>query len=148
MSRENVEFVRAALGGQKFDMQAMFGGNAPPPDIDLGMLADDVEIVFRPQLDAQTYYGVDGLAEGWREWLSAWGEYEAELEEYVDAGDHVVMLVHLRGETQHDNVVIEQPAAVVFTVEAGKVVRLAFHLDRRMAFEEAGRPELAERLHR
>jgi ketosteroid isomerase-like protein len=142
MSRENVELVRAALGGRKFDMQAMFRGDQPPSNVDVGMLAEDVEIVFQPRVDVQTFHGVDGLAEGWREWLSVWGNYEAELEDYVDAGDHVVMLVHLRGETQHDHVVIEQPAAVVFTVEAGKVVRLAFHLDRRMAFEEAGRPDL------
>jgi ketosteroid isomerase-like protein len=142
MSRENVELVRTALGGRTFDMQAMFDGNEPPANVDIGLLADDVEICFQPQLDPQVYHGVDGLAEGWREWLSVWSNYEAELEDYVDAGDHVVMLVHLRGETQHDHVVIEQPAAVVFTVEAGKVVRLAFHLDRRMAFEQAGRADL------
>jgi ketosteroid isomerase-like protein len=80
--------------------------------------------------------------EGWREWLSAWSQYEAHVEEYVDGGDHVVMLVRLRGETRHDHVVIEQPAAVVYTLEGGKVVRLAFHLDRRQALEEAGRVDL------
>jgi hypothetical protein len=52
------------------------------------------------------------------------------------------MLVRLRGATRHENVVIEQPAAVIYTLEGGKVVRLAFHLDRRQALEEAGRPDL------
>jgi ketosteroid isomerase-like protein len=142
MSRENVELVRAAVGGPVFDMQRMFTGDEVPPEIDVGIFSPDMEITFQPRVDAQTFSGIDGLTEGWREWLSAWSSYHAELEDFVDAGDNVVMLVRLRGETRHDNVVIEQPAAVVYTLEDGKVVRLAFHLDRRQALEEAGRPDL------
>jgi ketosteroid isomerase-like protein len=148
MSRENVELVRAAVGGPEFDMARMFSGDEIPPEIDVGIFAEDMEICFQPRVEEQTYSGVDGLVEGWREWLSAWSSYEAQLEDFLDAGDHVVMLVRLRGETKHDNVVIEQPAAVVYTLEGGKVVRLAFHLDRRMALEEAGRPDLAERVNK
>src|SRR5689334_5790225 len=142
MSRANVDLVRAAVGGPVFDMLEMFEGDTPPPEIDVGIFAPDMEISFQPRVDDQTFSGIDGLIEGWREWLSAWSSYYAELEGYVDAGDNVVMLVRLRGETRHDNVVIEQPAAVVYTLEDGKVVRLAFHLDRRQALEEAGRPDL------
>jgi ketosteroid isomerase-like protein len=148
MSRENVELVRAAVGGPEFDMLRMFSGDEIPPEIDVSIFAEDMEICFQPRVEEQTYSGVDGLVEGWREWLSAWSSYEAQLEDFLDAGDHVVMLVRLRGETKHDNVVIEQPAAVVYTLEGGKVVRLAFHLDRRMALEEAGRPDLAERVNK
>jgi ketosteroid isomerase-like protein len=143
MSRENVEVVRAAVGGRTvFDMLRMFEGDELPPDIDLSIFDPDLEIEFQPRVDEQTFSGVAGLVEGWREWLSAWSQYEAHMEEYVDGGDHVVMLVRLRGETRHDHVVIEQPAAVVYTLEGGKVVRLAFHLDRRQALEEAGRVDL------
>jgi hypothetical protein len=146
MSRENVELVRAAVGGQPvFDMLRMFEGDEFPPEIDLSIFDPDLEVSFQPRVDEQSYSGVTGLIEGWRDWLSAWTRYEAHMEEYVDAGDHVVMLVRLRGETRHDHVVMEQPAAVVYTVEDGKVVRMAFHLDRRLALEEAGRADLAER---
>jgi ketosteroid isomerase-like protein len=138
MSRENVELVRAALGASsKFDMLALFTGDEPLPSLDLSVLADDVEVLYVPALDPQSVKGLDGLVETWREWLSAWSRYDAEVEEYIDAGDDVVALVRLRGETRHDGVTIEQPAAVVYTIEAGKVVRLAFHLDRRTALEEA-----------
>jgi ketosteroid isomerase-like protein len=142
MSRENVELVRAAVGGPVFDMLGMFEGDGVPPEIDVGIFSPDMEISFQPRLDEETLSGVDGLTRGWREWLSAWSTYEAHLEDWVDAGDNVVMLVRLRGETRHDHVVIEQPAAVIYTLEDGKVVRLAFHLDRRQALEEAGRPDL------
>jgi hypothetical protein len=143
MSRENVELVLAAVGARAvFDMLQMFEGDELPPDIDLSVFDPNLAIEFQPRVDEQTYSGVTGLVEGWREWLSAWSSYQAEVEDVIDAGDDVVMLVRLRGETRHDNVVIEQPAAVVYTLEGGKVVRLAFHLDRRQALEEAGRPDL------
>lgn len=141
MSRENVELVLAAVRGPRFDMRAMFSGD-PYDQVDASILADDVEVSFQPRVDDATFTGLDGLAEGWAEWLSAWSSYEADVEDVIDAGDNVVMMVRLRGETRHDNVVIEQPAAVVFTVEGEKVVRLAFHLDRRQALDEAGRPDL------
>jgi hypothetical protein len=144
MSRENVELVRAAVGGPVFDMLEMFAGDEIPPSIDVGIFVPEMEIVFEPRLDDESYSGIDGLIQGWREWLSAWSRYEAQTEEFVDAGDHVVMLVKLLGETRHDNVAIEQPAAVVYTLEDRKVVRLAFHLDRRRAFEEAGLPDRPE----
>src|SRR4051794_11824902 len=145
MSRENVELVRAAVGGPVFDMLRMFGGDEIPAEIDVGIFAPDMEIEFQPRVDRETYSGIDGLIQGWRDWLSARGRHEAHTEDWVDAGDHVVMLVRLRGETRHDRVVLEQPAAVVYTLEGGKVVRLAFHLDRRTALEEAGLPDRPER---
>jgi ketosteroid isomerase-like protein len=141
VSRENVELVLGAAKGPRFDMLAMFTGD-PSDQVDLSILAEDVTVTFQPRVDDATFTGLAGLAEGWAEWLSAWSRYDAEVEDTIDAGDNVVMLVRLIGETRHDNVVIEQPAAVVYTVEDGKVVRLAFHLDRRQALAEAGRPDL------
>ena len=143
MSRENVEVVRAAVGGRTvFDMLQLFEADEFPPDIDLSVFDPDLKIEFQPRVDEQDFSGIAGLVEGWREWLSAWSQYEAHVEEYVAAGDHVVMLVRLRGETRHDHVVIEQPAAVVYTLADGKVVGMTFHLDRRQALEEAGRVDL------
>jgi ketosteroid isomerase-like protein len=148
MSRENVELVQAAVGGPVFDMQNMFESDAIPAEIDLSIFDPNMEICFQPRVDDQTYSGIEGLIEGWREWLSAWSSYEAHLEDWVDAGDNVVMLVRLRGETRHDHVAIEQPAAVVYSLEGGKVVRLAFHLDPRQALEEAGLPNRSENVER
>jgi hypothetical protein len=150
MSRENVELVRAALGGASlFDLREMFESEQLLAGIDVSIFDPETEITFQPRLDAdQTYSGIDGLIQGWREWLSAWSNYEAQVEDWVDAGDNVVMLVRLRGETRHDHVTLEQPAAVVYGLEDGQVVRLAFHLDRRQALEEAGRADLAAQLNR
>src|SRR5207249_604236 len=79
MSRENVELVRAAVGGPVFDMLRMFEGDEIPAEIDVGIFAPDMEIEFQPRVDRQTYSGIDGLVQGWRDWLSAWSRYEAHM---------------------------------------------------------------------
>jgi ketosteroid isomerase-like protein len=144
MSQENVELVRTTFTGTSVDMVELFGGGTVPDGADFSPLAEDVEIVFvgaEPGLIDSSYTGPAGLVEGWQDWLAAWSSYEAQFEEFVDAGDDVVVLVRLRGTTKHGGVVIEQPAAAVWTVEDGKIVRLAFHLSRRAAFESIGRAD-------
>jgi ketosteroid isomerase-like protein len=148
MSRENVELVRSAIGESTLDVLALFGDQQRWTEDANGpfeLLADDAEIVFvgaEPGLVDLSYRGLAGLAEGWRDWLAPWRSYEAEPEEFVDAGQDVVLLARLRGETKHDGVTIEQPAAAIWTIEAGRVVRLVFHLDRRAALESVGRSDL------
>ena len=145
MPAGNLELVRVLFPDPTVDLLEVFGGAATPADLDFGVLADDAQIVFvglEPGLVDGTYTGPAGLVEGWRDWLAPWRRYEAVFEEFIELGHEVVTLVRLRGETKHEGVVIEQPAAAVWTIDGGKVVRLAFHLDRRSALESVGRPDL------
>jgi ketosteroid isomerase-like protein len=144
MSRENVELVLGVFADTTVDLLALFGGGIPE-GADFSVLADDVEIVFvglEPGLVDGTYTGVDGLVEGWQDWLAPWSSYKAAFEDLVEIGDDVVTLVRLVGETKHGGVVIEQAGAGVWTIRDGKVVKLAFHLDRRSALESVGRADL------
>jgi ketosteroid isomerase-like protein len=144
MSRENVELVRGMVDTPTVDMFETFGGGAPD-GADFSMFADDVEVVFvglEPGLVDGRYTGVNGLFEGWQDWLAPWSRYEATFEEFIDAGDNVVVLARLRGETKHGGVAVEHDAAAVWTIADGRVVRVAFHLDRRSALESVGRADL------
>ena len=144
MSRENVELVLGVFDGTTVDLLELFGGGMPK-GADFSALADDVEIVFiglEPGLVDGTYSGVAGLFEGWHDWLVPWSSYKAQVEDIVETGDDVVILVRLVGETKHGGVVIEQAGAAVWTFQDGKVVKLAFHLDRRSALESLGRADL------
>lgn len=105
------------------------------PDV----FADDVEIAFvTPGGPFTEYRGLDGFLEGWAEWMGPWASYEVDLHELRDAGERVVALVTLRGETLHDRVQIEQPGAAILTIADARVVRVEFHLDQREALERAG----------
>jgi SnoaL-like domain len=85
-----------------------------------------------------TYEGIDGYIEAWQDWLTPYESYRAETEEFIDAGDKVVLLVRQLGQTKTGSVPIEAHSAVVFTFRAGKLARLEFYLDRDRAMKAAG----------
>jgi ketosteroid isomerase-like protein len=83
-------------------------------------------------------HGVEEYLAAWREWLGPWESYRIEAEEYLDAGDKVVMLVRQLGTTKMGGAPIENRGAAVFSFSAGKLTRIEFHLDRERAMKAAG----------
>jgi ketosteroid isomerase-like protein len=89
-------------------------------------------------MPTRTYRGVEGLIEGWRDWLEPYSSYELEVEDLIDGGEAIVTLVHVQAITARDGVPVEHRPAAVWTVRDAKVVRVAFYLDRDHALEAAG----------
>ena len=142
MSKENVELVRGTMFPAGVDLVALTQSGELVNALNPTALAPDAGIAFMtPAVGATEYRGLEGFLEGWSDWMAPWASYEVDVEEYRDAGDRVVVLVTLRGQTLHDRVEIEQPGAAVFTVATGKIVRVEFHLDQREALEGAGLSE-------
>ncbi len=144
MSRENVELVRSLIPEQ-VDLVPLFSGGIEALAAAFGglleTLAPDAEILFVPVAPGNPgadYQGLEGLTEGWRDWLAPWESYVIEVEDLVDAGSNVVALVNMRARTEHGGVEMEQQGATIWTVEKGKIVRMSFHLDRGDALARAG----------
>jgi ketosteroid isomerase-like protein len=148
MSEANVEIVKRAQPSG-VDMVQLFRGSSAPDPADTGIDAtafeNDFEVEFISS-EAQASIrpaarGAQGLAEGWRDWLEAWESYYIETEEFIDAGDEVVCLVRVHGQTARDGVSVEHRPAAVWSVRDDKIVRVRFYLERNAAFEAAGLPE-------
>jgi ketosteroid isomerase-like protein len=140
MSRENVELVRM-LQPTGVDMvvavsaQDAFGGlpdSLFAPDLEVSFSAVDAGAKLGP------FHGPDAFSTAWRDWLEPWGRYEIETEELLDAGEHVVAFVRVRGRTRRDGVEFEHAPAAVWTVRDGRVAALRFYLDRDEALAVAG----------
>jgi ketosteroid isomerase-like protein len=143
MSQENLELVKMLQPSDielvaATSQEGVFGGL---PD---SLFASNLESSFTAE-DGQTrlgpFYGVDGLAAGWRDWLEPWESYEIRAEEFLDAGDRVVAFVQARGRTQRDGVAVEHSPAAVWTLLDGKVSAIEFYLDRREALKAVGLAE-------
>ena len=90
-----------------------------------------------------TWKGLTGMAEGSRDFLSAWEDYRAEPEEFRDIdGERILVLLHHRGRGKTSGLELGQmqtnTTAVVFHVRDGKVTRLINYADRDRAFADLG----------
>jgi hypothetical protein len=76
-----------------------------------------------------------------RAWLSEWEHWRVEVDEYLEIGDHVVVLASYIGRGKGSGVEIRQEGAHVFKLRDGKVVRLEIFANRRKALESVGAAE-------
>jgi uncharacterized protein len=77
-----------------------------------------------------------------RAWLSPWEHWRVEVDEYIEIGDHVVVLATYIGRGKGSGVEIRQEGAHVFKLRDGKVVRLEIFASRRKALESVGAPSI------
>ena len=66
-------------------------------------------------------------------WLSGWEDWRAEAEEYLEFGNHVVVLASYHGRGKGSGIEIHQEGAHVFELRDGKVVRLEIFATRAKA---------------
>jgi hypothetical protein len=142
MSQENVEIVRALI---------------PPPDTDIASLLRDEALfeqartALEPLVDpaaesvaiwqgggATTYVGIDGFRKLWLDWLEPWATYHVHVDEVIDAGDRIVVLIRDRARRHDTEAEVELISGSVWEVRDGKVVRAQFCRSREEALEAAG----------
>jgi ketosteroid isomerase-like protein len=136
MSRENVSIVRrlydAVAGRDSAAVLAIYH-----PDLEWDHTHN--EAVIGLMGGQAVYHGHDGLRQWSREWYEAWEHVEADLEELIDAGDNVVVVLTYRGRGRVSGIDVEFKAmAGVFTLADGRVLRAVWFRTRAEALEAAG----------
>jgi ketosteroid isomerase-like protein len=88
------------------------------------------------------WMGQAGMADGFRDFVSAWEEYRVGADAYRELdGERVLVFVHLnaRGKTSGLELGrIQTNAANLFHLHDGKVTRLALYFDRERALADLG----------
>jgi ketosteroid isomerase-like protein len=109
------------------------------------LIAPDVKVRFvNPdaggvQIMDQDFEGVEGLRTGWRTWLEPWDRYRIRIDDVVDAGGGLIlMLVTSNARMRDSEIEVPQAAASLFRVREGRVVEVSFYLDQAQARRDAG----------
>jgi ketosteroid isomerase-like protein len=97
------------------------------PDIEWDMST------YEAWLDPRVTRGTEAVQEFFRSFLGTWDDYEIEFEEFIDAGDEVLVLVRDRGRGKGSGAPVERTWAQLWTVRDGKVVRFRPYADRETA---------------
>jgi ketosteroid isomerase-like protein len=74
-------------------------------------------------------------------WLDTWDEYHQDVEEVIEDGDDVVLLVHITARGAASGVEANIRFYAQVKVRDGKIVYIYDHEDRDAALEAAGLPE-------
>jgi ketosteroid isomerase-like protein len=129
-SRINVEIVRASWEAwRRRDMEALFGFYDPA--IEWDMTRSDVP-------DMGVFYGHDGVRAFFREWRAPFEDYHAEAEEFIDAGESVIVRVRQGGRGSASAVGVEMPAHwQLYRLRAGRAVRVEIYREESEALEAA-----------
>jgi hypothetical protein len=99
----------------------------------------DPEIAFRTITEREESQGVAAMGERWGEWLRAFEHFSVHAEQYLDAGDRVLVMTRFLGTGKGSDAPLDDfQGACLFTLRKGNVVRLALFTNRREALEAAG----------
>ena len=112
---------------------------------DIGAVIDrlDPEVEWKQIEEPVAVVGPEAVLEAIGRWTEMWDDVDVSIREEIEAGDHVVLLLHWSGRSKTGGVPVEQSAYNVFTLEGGKVVRMQeYGTDSRAdALDAAGLPE-------
>jgi hypothetical protein len=110
-----------------------------------GAIASDASIEFASPYGgfvgdmAGPFQGLEGLRLGWQEWTAPWESWTFTGTEWIDPGDgRVLLLGDSTGRFRDSGTEMEAPAAAVYTIERGKIVRIQHFLDQDQARRAAG----------
>jgi ketosteroid isomerase-like protein len=125
MSRENVELVRKSIDayrrGDYVDATASF--------------APDVVWEIGQELPAR---GPAAVREMWARWDTDWEELEMVAEQFIDAGESVVVAMHYRGRGRLSGAEVSDRLFEVHTFRDGQCVRKVDFQTRTEALEAVG----------
>jgi len=136
MSAENVEIVRELMA-----LRERARESGEPPHTDL--LAPDFEIdMSRRVFNPTVYRGIDGLARLEDEIRDVWEELRVVPEQFIDAGDRVVVMEKIRGRGRSSGVEVgTRTYATIWTLRDGQVTRVQVGVDPNEALKAVGLEE-------
>ena len=95
----------------------------------------------RSLVDPRTYRGTQEVEHFWNDWKSAWAGTRWEIDEYIDAGDDVIVIGRFYGRGAGSGASVEANVSQLMTVRDGKLVRGVLFQSRADALEAAGLSE-------
>jgi ketosteroid isomerase-like protein len=127
MSQENVEAMRRG-----YEHYLATGEVRAHPD-----LVWDVSRLGWPE--QQIYPGVEGAQRFNAEWAAAWDDWELEVEDILDAGERVVVILNQRGCAKATGITVDMRFAQVWTFRDGQATRMQMYADVEEALDACTR---------
>jgi uncharacterized protein len=121
MSEQDVEIARAGFEAwNRGDYEAW-----------IGAFAEEAEFFpIRSQLEGHAYHGHEGLRRFIAEMFAEWERVRFEVDEILDAGEHLAAFGRMRARGRASGVDLDVPLSLVGTVRDSKITYARFYGDR------------------
>jgi ketosteroid isomerase-like protein len=130
MSQENVELAQRILG------HFVATGEVPWD------LADpEIEVHDHDTPDQGDYRGHSGFARWLEDWGAAWADWSIEPDEFIDAGNAVVIFICMKAEGRGSGIEVDRQDALVYEIRDGMVTCVDYYNDRKQALKAVGLAE-------
>jgi ketosteroid isomerase-like protein len=142
MSEENEALVRTIVPEPDTEMGELFRGEdsfAQMREAVGPLVTEDFEsVMVFPGQARRTYPGLEGFRQNWLDWLEPWATYRAEIDEVIDLGERVLVLIRNYGRRLDIDAEVELRGASICTIREGKIARWEDYAIRDEALEAAG----------
>jgi ketosteroid isomerase-like protein len=134
MSQENLDVVRAAWEAWgRGDTDAVFD------TYDSAIVWDQTH--YGTAELSGVYHGHDGVREFFRAWLAPFDGFYVQVEEFIDAGDAVVVRLRQGGRGKESGVEVKMTVWQVYRLRGGLIVEIAPYETRAEALKAVGLSE-------
>ncbi len=90
-------------------------------------------------MDAGEYRGRTGVERWLSDWETAWSDFGMRAEEFIDVGEHrVLVFVRMSATGRESNVNVEREDAILYALTDGLISRIDYYNNRPEALAAAG----------
>jgi ketosteroid isomerase-like protein len=132
MTEENAEIVRRALAA--FDSGLDAAAEFWDPEIDWRAIEGAPD-------DIGVFTGHDAMRRYYEQWYETFEAIQLETEELIDAGDQVVVMLHVTAQMKGSDASVDMRVGIVYGLKDGLIVRGREYATRGEALKAAGLPE-------
>ena len=91
-----------------------------------------------PDHIGETYHGHEGVIRATERWFEPFEELKVDLERIAGTGDRLVSIHRFRARARHTGIEFDEPLAIAWTFQDGKVIHFRSFRDPAAALEAAG----------
>jgi ketosteroid isomerase-like protein len=103
------------------------------------LIAEDIEVHDHDIMDAGEYRGRAGVERWLGDWEAAWSDFGMRAEEFIDAGEHrVLVFVRMNATGRESKVRVEREDAILYALTDGLIRRIDYYNNRPEALAAAG----------
>jgi ketosteroid isomerase-like protein len=107
-------------------------------ELPFDMVDESIEVHDHDTPDQGAYQGHAGVGRWLQDWSQAWADWNFQPEEFIDAGDAVIVVIRMHAKGAGSGVELDRQDALVYRFRDDKILRTDYYNSKEQALAAAG----------